>query len=157
MGEVAGVGKRWLRVKFRRLMVRKWRRYRRWSYGCGKATQYGSDQGEREFQAEVEILSCVHHRHVVRLIGYCNDDHHRLLVFEFVDNQTLHFHLHGAGSTLDWQTRFKIGVGCAKGFEYLHEYCDPMIIHRDIKTTNILLNSNFEAKLLVCEETVVKS
>ncbi|KAK2376299.1 proline-rich receptor protein kinase PERK4 [Trifolium repens] len=105
------------------------------------------DQGEREFQAEVEIINRVYHKHIVSFIGYCNDDHHRLLVFEFVDNKTLHFHLHGAGSALDWQTRFKIAVGCAKGLEYLHEHCDPMIIHRDIKAENILLDSNFEAKI----------
>jgi serine/threonine protein kinase len=53
------------------------------------------DQGEREFQAEVEIINRVYHKHIVSFIGYCNDDHHRLLVFEFVDNKTLHFHLHG--------------------------------------------------------------
>ncbi|KAG5238953.1 proline-rich receptor protein kinase [Salix suchowensis] len=101
-----------------------------------KSLKAGSGQGDREFQAEVEIISRVHHRHLVSL----------LLVYEFVPNSTLAFHLHGKGRpTMDWPTRLKIALGSAKGLAYLHEDCHPRIIHRDIKATNILLDYNFEA------------
>ncbi|KAF7149202.1 hypothetical protein RHSIM_Rhsim03G0241100 [Rhododendron simsii] len=113
-----------------------------------KQLKEGSVQGEREFQAEVEIISRVHHRHLVTLVGYCITGSHRMLVYEFVPNNTLAFHLHGKGRpNMDWSTRLKIALGAAKGLAYLHEDCHPKIIHRDIKATNILLDSNFEAKV----------
>lgn len=113
-----------------------------------KQLKAGSGQGEREFQAEVEIISRVHHRHLVSLVGYCIADGKRLLVYEFVPNNTLEFHLHGNGrTTLDWPTRLKIALGSAKGLAYLHEDCHPKIIHRDIKASNILLDFKFEAKV----------
>ncbi|XP_074280960.1 proline-rich receptor-like protein kinase PERK15 isoform X2 [Silene latifolia] len=111
-----------------------------------KSLKAGSGQGEREFQAEVEIISRVHHRHLVSLVGYCITGSHRLLVYEFVPNSTLEFHLHGKGQpTMDWPTRLKIALGSAKGLAYLHEDCHPKIIHRDIKAANILLTDKFEA------------
>ncbi|XP_052200234.1 proline-rich receptor-like protein kinase PERK1 isoform X1 [Diospyros lotus] len=111
-----------------------------------KQLKAGSSQGEREFQAEVEIISRVHHKHLVSLVGYCITGSQRMLVYEFVPNNTLAFHLHGKGRPpLDWSTRLKIGLGAAKGLSYLHEDCHPKIIHRDIKATNILLDFNFEA------------
>ncbi|KAK9697673.1 hypothetical protein RND81_08G053000 [Saponaria officinalis] len=111
-----------------------------------KSLKAGSGQGEREFQAEVEIISRVHHKHLVSLVGYCITGSHRLLVYEFVPNQTLEFHLHGKGQpTMAWPTRLKIALGSAKGLAYLHEDCHPKIIHRDIKASNILLNDKFEA------------
>ncbi|KAK3410698.1 hypothetical protein EUGRSUZ_J02675 [Eucalyptus grandis] len=107
-----------------------------------------SRQGEREFQAEVEIISRIHHRHLVELIGYCISGPHRILVYEFVPNSTLEFHLHGKDRpTMTWPMRMKIALGSARGLAYLHEECNPKIIHRDIKTANILLESNFEAKV----------
>ncbi|CAO2822855.1 unnamed protein product [Amaranthus hypochondriacus] len=113
-----------------------------------KALKAGSGQGEREFQAEVEIISRVHHKHLVSLVGYCITGSHRLLVYEFVPNSTLEFHLHGKGRpTMDWPTRLKIALGAAKGLAYLHEDCHPKIIHRDIKSANILLDYKFEAKV----------
>ncbi|KAI3451715.1 hypothetical protein Pfo_008380 [Paulownia fortunei] len=111
-----------------------------------KSLKSGSGQGEREFQAEVEIISRVHHRHLVSLVGYCIAGEQRMLVYEFVSNKTLEFHLHGKGQpVMDWASRLHIAVGAAKGLAYLHEDCYPRIIHRDIKAANILLDFNFEA------------
>ncbi|XP_055800929.1 proline-rich receptor-like protein kinase PERK1 [Solanum dulcamara] len=113
-----------------------------------KQLKAGSGQGEREFQAEVEIISRVHHKHLVSLVGYCITGAQRLLVYEFVPNNTLEFHLHGKGRPpLDWPIRLKIALGSAKGLAYLHEDCQPKIIHRDIKAANILVDFNFEAKV----------
>ncbi|XP_038718250.1 proline-rich receptor-like protein kinase PERK15 [Tripterygium wilfordii] len=113
-----------------------------------KKLKPGSRQGEHEFQQEVKIISRVHHRHLVSLVGYCIADAHRMLVYEFVSNKTLEFHLHGKErAAMDWATRVKIAVGAAKGLAYLHEGCHPTIIHRDVKGTNILLDDNFEAKV----------
>ncbi|KAH9800686.1 proline-rich receptor-like protein kinase PERK1 [Citrus sinensis] len=113
-----------------------------------KQLKAGSGQGEREFQAEVEIISRVHHKHLVSLVGYYTAGSQRMLVYEFVTSNTLEFHLHGKGRpTMDWPTRLKIALGFAKGLAYLHEDCHPKIIHRDIKAANILLDFKFEAKV----------
>ncbi|PAN24735.1 hypothetical protein PAHAL_4G248200 [Panicum hallii] len=113
-----------------------------------KQLKAGSGQGEREFQAEVEIISRVHHRHLVSLVGYCIAQHHRMLIYEFVPNGTLEHHLHSRGMpVMDWPTRLKIAIGAAKGLAYLHEDCQPRIIHRDIKSANILLDYSFEAQV----------
>ncbi|KQK20993.1 proline-rich receptor-like protein kinase PERK4 [Brachypodium distachyon] len=112
-----------------------------------KQLKAGSGQGEREFQAEVDMISRVHHRHLVSLLGYCIAGHHRLLVYAFVPNHTLEHHLHSASPPVDWPTRLRIAIGAAKGIAYLHEDCNPRIIHRDIKSANILLDDDFEAKV----------
>ncbi|XP_065621158.1 proline-rich receptor-like protein kinase PERK1 [Quercus suber] len=113
-----------------------------------KQLKIDSHQGEREFQAEVETISRVHHKHLVSLVGYCITGAERLLVYEFVSNKTLAFHLHREEQpVMNWAYRMKIAVGSAKGLAYLHEDCHPKIIHRDIKASNILLNSKFEAKV----------
>ncbi|ESW07673.1 hypothetical protein PHAVU_010G149300 [Phaseolus vulgaris] len=107
-----------------------------------------SRQGEREFHAEVEVISRVHHRHLVSLVGYCISDNQKMLVYEYVPNDTLEFHLHGKDRpSMDWSTRMKIAIGSAKGLAYLHEDCNPKIIHRDIKASNILIDDSFEAKV----------
>ncbi|XP_027348797.1 proline-rich receptor-like protein kinase PERK8 isoform X3 [Abrus precatorius] len=113
-----------------------------------KQLKIGGGQGEREFRAEVEIISRVHHRHLVSLVGYCISDHQRLLVYDYLPNNTLHYHLHGENRpVLDWPTRVKVAAGSARGIAYLHEDCHPRIIHRDIKSSNILLDHNFEAQV----------
>ncbi|XP_011070866.1 proline-rich receptor-like protein kinase PERK9 isoform X2 [Sesamum indicum] len=93
-----------------------------------KQLKIGGGQGEREFRSEVEIISRIHHRHLVALVGYC--------IYETEDRPLL-----------DWTTRIKIAVGAARGIAYLHEDCHPRIIHRDIKSSNILLDNNFEARV----------
>ncbi|KAF3450749.1 hypothetical protein FNV43_RR06838 [Rhamnella rubrinervis] len=113
-----------------------------------KQLKAGSGQGEREFRAEVELISRVHHRHLVSLVGYCISGAQRMLIYEFIPNNTLEFHLHGKRRPkMNWPTRMKIALGSARGLAYLHEDCQPKIIHRDIKAANILLQDNFEAKV----------
>ncbi|XP_072951642.1 proline-rich receptor-like protein kinase PERK1 [Typha angustifolia] len=113
-----------------------------------KKLSVGSRQGDREFRTEIEVISRVHHRNLVSLVGYCIHGDQRLLVYEFVPNKTLESHLHGSGRpTLDWPRRWKIAAGSAKGLAYLHEDCHPKIIHRDIKAANVLLDFDYEPKV----------
>ncbi|KAL8255442.1 hypothetical protein R6Q59_033663 [Mikania micrantha] len=93
-----------------------------------KSLKLDSGQGEREFQAEVEIISRVHHRHLVSLVGYCVAEQQRILVYEFVPNKTLEYHIHGDGCpVLDCSTRLQIALGATKGFAYLHEDCKHLL------------------------------
>ncbi|KAL8505805.1 hypothetical protein ACS0TY_016872 [Phlomoides rotata] len=105
-------------------------------------------QMEREFQAEVEALSRAQHKNLVSLQGYCRYGKDRLLIYSYMENGSLDYWLHervDGGSFLAWETRLRIARGAAKGLAYLHK--EPNIVHRDIKTSNILLNEKFEAHL----------
>ncbi|XP_057528813.1 probable serine/threonine-protein kinase PBL28 isoform X1 [Amaranthus tricolor] len=107
-------------------------------------------EGEREFRVEVDILSRLDHPNLVSLIGYCADGKHRFLVYEYMQNGNLQDHLNKIGETkMDWSTRLKIALGAARGLAYLHSSSAVgiPIVHRDLKSTNILLSTNFDAKI----------
>ncbi|KAJ8535858.1 hypothetical protein K7X08_034259 [Anisodus acutangulus] len=107
-------------------------------------------QGSREFLAEVEMLSRLHHRNLVKLIGICTEENCRCLVYELVPNGSVESHLHGIdkeASPLDWYARMKIALGAARGLAYLHEDSSPRVIHRDFKSSNILLEHDFTPKV----------
>ncbi|XP_058005702.1 probable LRR receptor-like serine/threonine-protein kinase At1g51820 isoform X3 [Hevea brasiliensis] len=113
-----------------------------------KKLSLSSKQGEIEFLMEVGTLNRAHHQHLVKLIGYCVDRANRLLIYEFVPNNSLGNNLHGQDKVIiNWPTRMKIAIGSAKGLAYLHEICNPKIIHRGINASNILLDHNFEPKI----------
>ncbi|CAI0391947.1 unnamed protein product [Linum tenue] len=103
---------------------------------------------ERAFRIEVDLLSRLHSTYLVELLGYCADQHHRLLIFEFMPNGTLQQHLHHKQyQPLNWGTRLRIALDCARALEFLHEHAVPAVIHRDFKCSNILLDHNFRAKV----------
>ncbi|KAH9565633.1 hypothetical protein CY35_04G087300 [Sphagnum magellanicum] len=114
-----------------------------------KRASQQSLQGTTEFRNEVLLLSRLHHRHLVRLEGFCDDKGLQILVYEFMSNGNLHDHLLDSekGKPLSWFTRLEIAVGVAQALDYLHSYADPPVIHRDIKPTNILLDDHFIAKV----------
>ncbi|KAK7263296.1 hypothetical protein RJT34_30883 [Clitoria ternatea] len=98
------------------------------------------------FNAEIQTLGKIRHRHIVRLLGFCSNYETNLLVYEYMPNGSLGEVLHGKkGGHLHWDTRYKIAVEAAKGLCYLHHDCSPLIVHRDVKSNNILLDSSFEA------------
>jgi len=112
----------------------------------------GGHQGDKEFLVEVEMLSRLHHRNLVKLIGYYSNRElsQSLLCYELVPNGSLEAWLHGslgANCPLDWDTRMKIALDAARGLAYLHEDSQPCVIHRDFKASNILLENDFHAKV----------
>ncbi|XP_078164159.1 protein kinase superfamily protein isoform X3 [Carex rostrata] len=107
-------------------------------------------QGEREFLSEVEMLGRLHHRNLVKLTGICVEENARCLVYELIPNGSVESHLHGADKQarlLDWSMRMKIALGAARGLAYLHEDSSPCVIHRDFKSSNILLDHDFTPKV----------
>ncbi|KAK3419480.1 hypothetical protein EUGRSUZ_G00037, partial [Eucalyptus grandis] len=113
-----------------------------------KRAQQGSMQGWVEFKNEIELLSRVHHKNVVSLVGFCSEHGEQLLVYEFLPNGTIKESLSGkSGIRLDWARRLKVAIDAARGLAYLHELANPPIIHRDIKSTNILLDDHLNAKV----------
>lgn len=144
-----------------------------------KRAEKGSMQGGLEFKTEIELLSRVHHKNLVGLVGFCFEQGEQMLVYEFIPNGTLRenligqysictskcfysimshltlrcmpfllFPTAGRGRTKpDWKKRLRIALGSARGLAYLHELANPPIIHRDVKSTNILLDENLNAKV----------
>ncbi|KAK9077941.1 hypothetical protein SSX86_001998 [Deinandra increscens subsp. villosa] len=122
----------------------------------GETSQKAKKFQEKEsaFDSELAFLSRLHHKHLVRLVGYCEEREEKLLVYEYMKNGALYDHLHDKknvekdSSLLNsWKMRIKIALDAARGIEYLHNYAVPPIIHRDIKSSNILLDANWVARV----------
>uniref|UniRef100_R7W285 non-specific serine/threonine protein kinase n=1 Tax=Aegilops tauschii TaxID=37682 RepID=R7W285_AEGTA len=110
--------------------------------------EVGSPEGEMAFLREVELISIAVHKNILRLIGFCTTPTERLLIYPFMENLSVASRLRDIELNepiLDWMTRMTIALGAARGLEYLHEHCNPKIIHRDVKAANVLLDGNFEA------------
>ncbi|XP_038695365.1 L-type lectin-domain containing receptor kinase IX.1-like [Tripterygium wilfordii] len=112
-----------------------------------KKISRGSKQGKREYITEIRVISRLRHPNLVQLIGWCHDKHEFLLVYEFMPNRSLDSHLFGKKPPLTWVLRYKIALGIASGLLYLHEEWEQCVVHRDIRSSNIMLDSSFIVKL----------
>ncbi|PWA39375.1 Concanavalin A-like lectin/glucanase superfamily [Artemisia annua] len=112
-----------------------------------KKISSGSKQGKKEYITEVKIISSLRHRNLVQLTGWCHEKNQLLLVYEFMPNGSLDSHLFGSMPSLAWGVRYKISLGLASALLYLHEEWEQCVIHRDIKSSNVMLDSGFNVKL----------
>ncbi|KAL7227590.1 hypothetical protein ACSBR1_022453 [Camellia fascicularis] len=117
------------------------------SYVAVKRISKGSKQGMKEYASEVKIISRLRHRNLVQLLGWCHDKRELLLVYKFMENGSLDYHLFKEKSLLTWAMRYKIAQGLASALLYLHEEWEQCVVHRDVKSSNVMLDSNFNAKL----------
>ncbi|KAL9662236.1 hypothetical protein QQ045_027068 [Rhodiola kirilowii] len=120
------------------------------TYAAIKVLKINHQHGDKEFMAEVDMLCRLHHRNLVKLIGICIEGHKRCVVYELIPNGSLESHLHGRDREkppLDWSSRMKIALGAARGLAYLHEDSSPRVVHRDFKSSNILLENDFTPKV----------
>ncbi|KAJ6791676.1 PTI1-like tyrosine-protein kinase [Iris pallida] len=114
-----------------------------------KRLKVWSNKAEMEFAVKVEILGRVRHENLLSLRGYCAEGQERLIVYDYMPNLSLLSHLHGQHSSechLSWERRMRIAIGSAEGIAYLHHNVTPHIIHRDVKASNVLLDSDFRAQ-----------
>ncbi|XP_066395063.1 L-type lectin-domain containing receptor kinase IX.1-like [Miscanthus floridulus] len=112
-----------------------------------KRVAKGSTQGKKEYISEVKIISRLRHRNLVQLVGWCHEHGEFLLVYEFMPNRSLDAHLYDNCNLLAWSLRFKITIGVASALLYLHEEWEQCVVHRDVKPSNVMLDSSFNAKL----------
>ncbi|KAI9378003.1 hypothetical protein POPTR_018G022300v4 [Populus trichocarpa] len=114
-----------------------------------KKLDCATDDAQREFENEVDLLSKFHHPNIISIVGFSVHEEMGFIIYELMPNGCLEDLLHGPsrGSSLNWHLRLKIALDTARGLEYLHEFCKPAVIHRDLKSSNILLDANFNAKL----------
>ncbi|MBA0871888.1 hypothetical protein Goshw_001628 [Gossypium schwendimanii] len=106
-----------------------------------------SQQGFKEYESEITTITRLRHRNLVQLIGWCHDNNQFLIVYEFLPNKNLDYHLHREPCLLIWDKRYKIAMGLASALFYLQEECNQCVLHRDIKSSNVLLDLSFNAKL----------
>ncbi|KAK4776405.1 hypothetical protein SAY86_005093 [Trapa natans] len=107
----------------------------------------GSSQGLKEYASEIKIISRLRHRNLVQLMGWCHQKRELLLVYEYMINGSLDFHLFKGKCFIPWNIRYKIAQGLASALLYLHEEWEQCVVHRDIKSSNIMLDVDFNAKL----------
>ncbi|KAJ3701811.1 hypothetical protein LUZ61_005516 [Rhynchospora tenuis] len=112
-----------------------------------KKLSESSDQGPDEFLTEAQNLSMLHHKNLLLLVGYCEDPSCLALIYEYMSQGTLEDHIRGNRETLSWRERLRIALEAAEGLEYMHKGCRTPIVHRDVKSSNILLGENLEAKV----------
>ncbi|CAH1445049.1 unnamed protein product [Lactuca virosa] len=116
-------------------------------YVAVKRLSKKSDQGPKEFASEINIISRLSHKNLVKLTGWCHEKGELMLVYEFMENGSLDLHLFKEKTLLTWATRYKIARGLATALLYLHEDWEQCVLHRDIKSSNVMLDSNFNTKL----------
>ncbi|KEH39620.1 putative protein kinase RLK-Pelle-RLCK-X family [Medicago truncatula] len=113
------------------------------------AVKKADSNADREFENEVSLLSKIRHQNIIKILGYCIQGESRFLVYEYMESGSLESQLHGPtrGSSLTWYIRLRIAIDVARALEYLHEHSNPPVVHRDLKSSNVLLDSDFNAKL----------
>lgn len=113
------------------------------------AVKKADSNADREFENEVSLLSKIRHQNIIKILGYCIHGESRFLVYEYMESGSLESQLHGPtrGSSLTWYIRLRIAIDVARALEYLHEHSNPPVVHRDLKSSNVLLDSDFNAKL----------